>query len=190
VLLFVGRLSPHKRHDELIRLVALLRRGRLPGARLVCVGEPVNERYAGQLRALADAVAPGAVLFERGLAREELDARYAGADVFVGLSEHEGFCIPLLEAFAAGLPVVARPTGGVPEVAGDAALLVEDRDLAVVAELVALVFEDAELAGALRERGRARLAAFAPSETEAKLRAAVERTVRVAGQHATGKRTP
>ncbi len=174
-LLFVGRLSPHKRHDELIRVLALLRRGPLPGARLVCVGEPVTERYAAQLSALAEELAPGAVTFERGLSAGALAARYAEAAVFVGLSEHEGFCIPLLEAFHHGVPVVARPAGGVPEVAGDAALLVPDRDLAVVAELVALAATDPELRASLAERGRARLAAFAPEATAAKLRAAVER---------------
>ncbi|HEX8123224.1 MAG TPA: glycosyltransferase [Solirubrobacteraceae bacterium] len=173
-LLFVGRLAPHKRQDELIRLVALLRRHRLPDARLVLVGEPLNERYGAALRELADALAPGAVTFERSLSREELAARYRAAHAFVSLSEHEGFCIPLLEAFHFGVPVVARPSGAVPEVAGDAALLSEDRDLAVLAELVALAVEDDELAQALRARGRARLAAYAPEATEAAMRRLIE----------------
>jgi glycosyltransferase involved in cell wall biosynthesis len=170
-LLFVGRLAPHKRQDELIRLLALLRRHRLPGARLVLVGEPLNEKYLAALRALAEELAPGAVVFERGLSRDELADRYRQASAFVSLSEHEGFCIPLLEAFHFGVPVVARPSGGIPEVAGDAALLAEDRDLAVLAELVALAVEDGSLAAALRERGRERLPAYAPERTEAAMRA-------------------
>ncbi len=170
-LLFVGRLAPHKRQDELIRLLALLRRHRLRDARLVLVGEPLNEKYLAALRALAEELAPGAVSFERGLSRDELADRYRQASVFVSLSEHEGFCIPLLEAFHFGVPVVARPSGGIPEVAGDAALLAADRDLAVLAELVALAVEDAELAAALRERGRERLPAYAPERTEAAMRA-------------------
>jgi glycosyltransferase involved in cell wall biosynthesis len=173
-ILFVGRLAPHKRQDELIRLVALLRRNRVPGARLVLVGEPLNPRYGDALHALADELAAGAVTIESGLSPGELAARYRDAGAFVCLSEHEGFCIPLLEAFHFGVPVVSRPVGGIPEVAGDAALLVDDRDLAVVAELVALVLEDGELRAALRERGRARLAAYAPDETAAKLRAVLE----------------
>jgi L-malate glycosyltransferase len=170
-LLFVGRLAPHKRQDELIRLLALLRRHRLPDAQLVLVGEPVNEKYLAALRELAEELAPGAVTFERSLSREELAARYRGADVFVSLSEHEGFCIPLLEAFHFGVPVVARPSGAVPEVAGDAALLAGDRDLAVLAELVALAVEDAPLREELRSRGRARLPAYAPERTEEAMRA-------------------
>ncbi|HEX8204528.1 MAG TPA: glycosyltransferase [Solirubrobacteraceae bacterium] len=173
-LLFVGRLAPHKRQDELIRLLALLRRHRLPEARLVLVGEPLNEKYLAALRGLADELAPGAVTFERSLSREELADRYRAADVFVSLSEHEGFCIPLLEAFHFGVPVVARPSGAVPEVAGDAALLAENRDLAVLAELVALTVEDDALGATLRDRGRERLPAYAPERTEAAMRAMIE----------------
>jgi len=175
-LLFVGRLAPHKRQDELIRLVALLRRHRLPGATLRLVGEPLNPNYRAALEGLAEQLAPGAVTIESSLTDAELADRYRGAAAFVCLSEHEGFCIPLLEAFHLGTPVVARPVGGIPEVAGDAALLVEDRDLAVVAELVALAVEDAELRAELVPRGRARVAAFDHDHTAAALRAAVERT--------------
>lgn len=174
-ILFVGRLAPHKRQDELIRVVALLRSsGRLPDARLVLVGEPLNAHYDHALRELADRLAPGAVEIVSSLSTAALAARYAEASVFLCLSEHEGFCIPLLEAFAAGLPVVARAEGAVPETAGDAALLVEDRDLAVVAELVALAVEDEELRAELIRRGRARLEAYAPERTAQTLRTVLE----------------
>ncbi|MBI5105627.1 MAG: glycosyltransferase family 4 protein [Solirubrobacterales bacterium] len=173
-LLFVGRLAPHKRQDELIRLVALLRRHRLPDARLRLVGSPLHPRFERELRTLADALAPGAVTIESGLDPAALAARYREAHALVCLSEHEGFCIPLLEAFHHGVPVVARPVGGIPEVAGDAALLVEDRDLAVLAELVAMLLGDAPLRHELRARGRARLAAYAPDAVAAQLRALLE----------------
>jgi glycosyltransferase involved in cell wall biosynthesis len=173
-LLSVGRLTPHKRQDELIGVLGLLRRHRLPGARLTLVGEPVTDPYLRSLEALAGRLAPGAVTFARGLSTEQLAAAYRSAHVVVSLSEHEGFCIPLLEAFALGTPVVARPSGGVPEVAGDAALLTDDRDPAVLAELVALAVEDADLRADLRARGAARVAAYAPDVTAARMRAALE----------------
>lgn len=174
-VLFVGRLAPHKRQDEVIRALALLRRRHAPEARLVLVGEPINPAYRAALAGLAEQLAPGAVTIESGLTAEALADRYRAAHAFLCLSEHEGFCIPLLEAFHFGVPVVARPAGGIPEVAGDAALLVGDRDLGVVAEALWLALSDGELRAALRERGRARLAAYAPEETAAKLRAALER---------------
>ena len=97
---------------------------------------------------------------------DELRAAYGSADLFLCLSEHEGFCIPLLEAFAFGVPVIARAIGGVPEVAGDAALLVDGEDgESVVAELLALAVGDGELRAALRERGTSRVAAYSPERT-------------------------
>jgi glycosyltransferase involved in cell wall biosynthesis len=172
--LFVGRLAPHKRQDEVIRAFALQRRHRLPDARLVLVGEPLNPNYGGALQGLGDELAPGAVTIESGLSDAELADRYRAAHAFLCLSEHEGFCIPLLECFHYGLPVVSRPSGGIPEVAGDAALLVADRDLAVVAELAALAATDGELRDELRARGRRRLEVYAPAETAKKLRAVLE----------------
>lgn len=173
-ILFVGRLSPHKRQDELIRVFSHYRRWRAPEARLMLVGDPITVDYAEHLRGLADRLAPGAVSIESGLGEADLGERYRAADVFVCLSEHEGFCIPLLEAFHFGLPVIARPSGAVPETVGDAALLVDDPDRAVVAELIHLAVSDAPLRSALRERGGRRLQVYAPERVAAALRAAVE----------------
>jgi glycosyltransferase involved in cell wall biosynthesis len=174
-VLFVGRISPHKRHDLLIRAFALYRREHAPDARLVIVGEPLTPLYGDAIRALADRVAPGAVEIESMLSADALADRWRSAHAFVCLSEHEGFCIPLLEAFHFGVPVVARPAGGVPEVAGDAAVLVDDEDPAVVAELIHLAVSDAELRAELRRRGEARLAAYGFEETATSLREAVGR---------------
>ncbi len=173
-LLFVGRLMPHKRQDAAIRAFALYAREHAPDARLVLVGEPISARYGERLRALAEQLAPGAVTFEQSLSSAQLGERYRCAHAFVGLSEHEGFCVPLLEAMRLGVPVVARPAGAVPEVAGDAALLVDDEDLAVVAELVHLAVSDAGLRAELRRRGMARAQELAPERTAQRLRAALE----------------
>src|SRR4051812_31896866 len=168
-VLFVGRLAPHKRQDEVIRAFALLRRHRMSDARLVLVGEPLHEAYAGALAELAERLAPGAVTFERSLDDASLAERYRSAHAFLCLSEHEGFCLPVLEAFAHGVPVIARPRGAVPETCGDAALLL-DGSLDAMAELVHFAITDAELRATLRERGRARLAAYAPERAEAAMR--------------------
>jgi glycosyltransferase involved in cell wall biosynthesis len=97
--------------------------------------------------------------------------------VFLTLSEHEGFCVPLLEAFHAAVPVVARRSGGMPEVGGDAVLWTGDDDLAVVAELMDLAVRDDELRAELIARGNARAEAFAPEAVAAKLREAVDATL-------------
>ena len=173
-ILFVGRLTPHKRQDELIGAFSLYRKHRSADARLVLVGEPLTPRYGESLVELADRLAPGAVTFRSGISRAELWACYQEASVFVCLSEHEGFCIPLLEAFHFGVPVIARPSGGVLEVAGDAAIVSDERDLALTAELIHLAMEDSELRDELARRGRARLEDYAADEVAVKLREAVE----------------
>jgi L-malate glycosyltransferase len=174
-ILFVGRLAPHKRQDAVMRAFELYRRRHAPDARLVLVGAPVNWAYDAAMRELAEELSPGAITIESGLDREQLAERYRSAHAFLCLSEHEGFCIPLLEAFHFGVPVIARPVGGVPEVAGDAALLLGDGDgESVVAELLAIVAADGELRATLRQRAAARVAAYAPEPTARALRTAVE----------------
>ena len=175
VILFVGRLAPHKRQDAVIRAFELYRRRHAPDARLVLVGAPINWAYDASMRALAEEISPGRVTIESGLTPEQLAARWRSAHAFLCLSEHEGFCIPLLEACHFGVPIVARPIGGIPEVGGDAALLLGDGDgESVVAELLALAVGDGELRATLRERAAGRVAAYAPEPTARKLRDALE----------------
>jgi L-malate glycosyltransferase len=176
-VLFVGRLVPHKRQDLVIRAFAQWR-DRAPGARLVLVGTPLSEAFAASLRRLADDLAPGAVSFESALSAAQLWEHYRRAGAFVCLSEHEGFCIPLLEAFHFGLPVIAREAGAVGEVVADAGVLLSGADgVAVVAELLAIVMADAELRAELARRGAQRLAAYDFAGTAQLVRAGVEEAV-------------
>jgi L-malate glycosyltransferase len=172
-VLFVGRLVPHKRQDLVIRAFARYR-GREPTAALILVGTPLSPEYEAALAGLAANVVPGGVRFESDLSPTELWARYRGAAAFLCLSEHEGFCIPLLEAFHFGVPVIARAAGAVGEVVGDAGLLVgEDDTLATVAELLGIVTTDAELRDELARRGRRRLQEYDYDRTAVRLREAL-----------------
>lgn len=182
-ILFVGRLSPHKRQDDVIRAFALYRRRHAPSAQLTLVGGPVTRAYGDRLRDLADSVAPGSVRFETGLSDQDLLQRYRSADAFLCLSEHEGFCLPLVEALGAGLPVVARRAGAVPETLQDAGLLLEaGDDLGVVAEAVHQAVSDSSLRRELRDRGERRLAAYSPEVARERLRQAVEIAVTTASE--------
>jgi glycosyltransferase involved in cell wall biosynthesis len=177
-VLFVGRLSPNKRQDDLIRAFALYQRHHAPDARLRLVGGPLGGAYANHLAGLADAA--GARGVEIGpLPQGRLNEVYRSASAFVCLSEHEGFCIPLLEAFHFGVPVVAYRAGAVPETAGDAAVLLDDRDLPTIAELIDLCATDPTLRAELAQRGRTRLEQFAPARTEATWRSLVESLIAV-----------
>jgi glycosyltransferase involved in cell wall biosynthesis len=104
------------------------------------------------LARLAERLAPGAVTFTGGVSTAELVAYYRRADVFLCMSEHEGFGVPLVEAMRMRLPVVAYDAGAVAETLDGAGVLVGTRDPRVVAEVVARVAADPALAAELCRR--------------------------------------
>ena len=173
MIVFVGRLSHNKRQDRLVKALALHQRNCDPKARLVLPGSPGSGTYGEYLARLAvdagarDVVLPGA------LPQPALNALYAQADVFCCLSEHEGFCIPLLEALHFDLPVVAARRRGA-QGAGDAGVLLDDPDLPTVSEAIELCATSESLREELRTRGERRLAEFRPERTEAAVRGAID----------------
>ena len=175
LVLVVGRLVPNKRHDLAIESFALLRRELEPRARLLCVGEALS----GEYRELVEGMAGEGVTLAGGLSQPDLNAAYASALVLLSASEHEGFCVPLLEAFAFGVPVVARPAGGMTEVGGDAVLWAgeEPFDPAVAAELLHAAISDSELRAELADRGQARLEEYAPERVAERIVAFAERAL-------------
>lgn len=169
-LLFVGRISPNKRHDELIRMLAYYRRCVDPAALLVLAGSHRDQpQYFARLRALADAMGlGGAVRFTGRVSLPQLVGYYRAASCFVSLSEHEGFGVPLLEAMYLGAPVVALDAAAVGETVGGAGVLLPKKDLAEAAEACALVNEDLGWRGALIDAGRERVKAFDPDAVAAR----------------------
>ena len=161
--LFVGRVAPNKCQHAIIGALAAARRGPDPEATLTLVGSLTVDRYVEELRELVVQLGVrGAVRFADHIPDAELDAAYRDADVFVCLSRHEGFGAPVVEAMARGVPVVALRAAAVPETAGDAALVLDDDDPAVVAAAVHHLATHPGLADRLRAAGLARAAAYTP----------------------------
>jgi glycosyltransferase involved in cell wall biosynthesis len=100
-----------------------------------------------------------------------LGGYFQAANVFLCLSEHEGFCVPLLEAMAFDVPVVAYHSTGVPHAMGGAGLLVRDKRYDLLAELIDLIAEDSEMRGKVVAAQRRRLKELAPEKVAAVLRA-------------------
>jgi glycosyltransferase involved in cell wall biosynthesis len=162
VLLFVGRLSPNKMQHHLVESLWFYRRWYDPDARLHLVGPAVTESYAEAVFGLADELnLADAVRHGQHLSDAELGAWYADADVFVCLSEHEGFCIPLLEAMGSGVPVVAYAAGAVPETLDSAGILLDSKRPSTVAAAVDRVRRDPLLVADLVREGHRRVQAFA-----------------------------
>ena len=112
------------------------------------------------------------------ISHEEKLACYRAADVFVCLSEHEGFKVPVVEAMHFGIPVVAFASSAVPETVADAGLLLGDKDPFVVATAVDRVLRDRPLREELVEAGRHRADDFSLERTSAHLLELLDRFVR------------
>ncbi len=142
--LFLGRLAPNKRQDEIIRVFDYYHTRINSQSRLDLVGNDAdNPHYVQSLRWQIQASASRDAIGLHGKVRDEEVVSYLrAADVFLCLSEHEGFCVPLIQAMAEGALVVAYEAAAVPETLGGAGVLVNTKDPASIAELVNVLLQD------------------------------------------------
>ncbi|MBI3931803.1 MAG: glycosyltransferase [Acidobacteria bacterium] len=145
-ILFVGRIIPNKRIDDLVRMFAFYQRYVDHHSRLLLVGDyRGHERYLRRLREMVDEFRLDEVVFTGHVDDDELLACYSVADAFLCLSEHEGYCVPLLEAMVMGVPVVAFDAGAVRETLRGGGVLLTEKPPELVAELLHRVVSDATL---------------------------------------------
>jgi alpha-1,3-rhamnosyl/mannosyltransferase len=159
-VLAVGTLEPRKNLERLLAAWSSLDETARAGHVLALVG-PVGWDSAPILAAARDR---GAQLLGR-VSEDELRALYAGASAFAYPSLYEGFGLPVLEAMAAGAPVVTSNVSSLPEVAGDAALLVDPHDAGAIGAALARLLGDRALAEDLRARGRVQAATYSWERT-------------------------
>jgi glycosyltransferase involved in cell wall biosynthesis len=157
-ILFVGRIVPSKGQHELVKALWAYRRLYDPAARLHLVGGTSSFAYLKALRGFVhDLGLAEAVRITGEVSDAALRAHFAAADVYLSLSAHEGFGVPLIEAMAAGVPVVARSLGAVAETVGDSALLLAADDPSYVAAAVWRACTDVPLRQRLIDAGRRRV---------------------------------
>jgi glycosyltransferase involved in cell wall biosynthesis len=161
--LFVGRIAPNKKIEDHIRLAEHYKRYVDAYYRFIFVGRhDAVPRYYATIRALMTEYRQlnERFIFTGPVSDDELATYYSRAAVYISLSEHEGFCAPLLEAMAAGVPVLAYGAAAVPETLGGAGVQFAPKDLELAAELAgALAFDD-ELRSDVIEGQYRRLADF------------------------------
>jgi len=177
--LFVGRLAPNKAQHQVIKAFACYRRAYDPLSRLWLVGGETSAQYRAALARYANEVGlSDAIMFSGSVDDAQLGAYYDAADVFVCLSQHEGFLVPVLEAMAHGVPVVALATGAVPETVREAGVLLDGSASVVeVAAAVHRVLSDRPVRDALIETGRERVEYFSVARGRARLLDAVTSVV-------------
>ena len=158
-VLYVGNVKPHKNVERLIDAFQLVRQSGLDELKLVIIGDEIS-KYAALRRAVHRSNLHKYVRFLGFLPDELLAIVYRLASVFVFPSLYEGFGLPPLEAMACGTPVVTSNVSSLPEVTGDAALLVDPTDTNEIAHAMKRVLTDPALHADLRARGLARARQF------------------------------
>ena len=145
-ILFVGRMIPNKRIEDLIRFFHAYRLKYNPRSRLLLVGSHGGfEDYLAMLRQLVVTFRTPDVHFTGQVSDEELTAFYDVADLFLSASEHEGFCVPIVESFYKGIPVLAYAATAVPLTMDGAGVLYDTKDPRHVAALMHTVLSDTAL---------------------------------------------
>jgi len=189
VLLFVGRMAYNKRVDLLVEAVAKTKT-RVPNAKLLLVGDsssdPVLREVVAAARVRAEELGVSRDVVWTGQV-EDLRSYYRLADVYVTASLHEGFAVPLIEAMACGLPVVASRAGAMPWVLEDAGLLYSPGQVDDLADAIVRVLEDRDLHRTLVERGLRRARTFGIEQYEQNLARILEHGASYGAPNASGK---
>lgn len=179
-ILFVGRIVPNKCQEDLVKAFNYYHKVVNSHSRLLLVGSSTStEAYAMHLQLLVEALglAEG-VCFCGHVNRDEgLGGYYEAASVFVSMSEHEGFCVPLLEAAYFGVPIIAYSAAGVPYTLADSGILVKEKRYSVIGELIDMVTEDSDLKDGIVKGQRRLLERFSRQNSIALLREAIDQAV-------------
>lgn len=152
-VLIVGRLAPNKKVEDALRIASLMKKVRF----LVIGSREGSGVYYSALLEMSRRLGAN-VEFSGHVSQSELNAYYSIADAMLVTSQHEGFCVPILEAFYFGVPVVARSAGAVPETANGGALLYAEKESPeMIAAALERILADNALSSALRRRGESAL---------------------------------
>ena len=176
-ILFVGRLAPNKKIEDHIRLAEQYKRYVDIYYRFIFVGRyDAVPRYHAAIRALIAEfqMLPDRFWFTGPVPDDELATYYRNAHAYVSLSEHEGFCVPILEAMAMDVPVLAYAEAAVPETMGGAGVAFAPKDLEYAAELLGGLVYDAPFRRAVIDGQRRRVEDFGRVRIEPMLRSMLE----------------
>jgi len=162
-ILYVGRIIPNKKQVDIIKAFSYYNRIE-PNSKLFLVGHiEFSEKYKDEFLSYADSLGVGGLVFMPGkVSDEDLEAYWQSASLFLSMSEHEGFCIPLLEAMAHEVPVLAYASSAVTETLGNAGVLFYQKNFPRVAEVMNSIIESSERTQALKAAGLEHIKAYHP----------------------------
>ncbi len=175
-IVFTGRVVPNKCPQDIIAAFAYYKKYINPKSRLFLVGKnDLSVSYRTKLEHYIKMLKVDDIYITGQVGFDEILAYYQIADIFLCMSEHEGFCVPLVEAMYFDVPIIAYDSSAIGDTLGGSGLLLEKKDPAIVAEAVNLVVTDRDLREKILKGQRQRLAFFEHDRIKAQLREIMDR---------------
>lgn len=160
-ILFTGRIAPNKKQEDVILAYSFYKKYYNPKSRLFLVGSSGGmEKYYKRLISYVNALNVEDVIFPGHIKFDEILAYYAVADVFLCQSEHEGFCVPLVEAMKFDIPIVAYDSSAIGSTLGGSGILLKEKDGIQTAAVIDRVVKDEQLKNTIIANQRERLSDF------------------------------
>jgi L-malate glycosyltransferase len=177
-LIFVGRIVPNKKQEDIINIFNYFSKYIEPHSRLFLVG-PYNgmETYHVHLKKLIKKLNLKNVYITGHVSFNELIAYYRLANVFISMSEHEGFCVPLLESMFFGIPIIAYNSAAIPYTLNGSGILVNEKNYEEIAEMMHLLITEKNFRDRIIERQRLQLRQFDKSKIEAILKSYIDSVI-------------
>jgi hypothetical protein len=159
-ILFVGRVTPNKKQEDIVKIFSYYKKNINPKSRLCIVGNQGFNDYCKDVSDYAKELNCGDIEFLGHISFSEILACYKAADLFLCMSEHEGFCVPLVEAMLFDLPIVAYESTAIPETLGDAGIVVDSKSPEFVANVMDKLLSDKAMLSELQTGRQERLEFF------------------------------
>lgn len=160
-IIFTGRVVPNKKQEDVIAAFDIYQKYYNPESRLILVGNPqLIPAYYASLKEYVKALGTENVVFTGHITFSAILAYYRSADLFLCMSDHEGFCVPLLEAMFFDVPVVAKNTSAVGETLGGSGILLPDSEPGMAAGVMNRILTDEALRKKVLDNQRERLKDF------------------------------
>jgi glycosyltransferase involved in cell wall biosynthesis len=177
-ILFVGRISPNKKQDDIIKVFYYYKKIN-PNSKLYLVGSYDGlEKYYNMLVDLVKSLKLKDVYFTGKTKFEELVRYYKSADVFICMSEHEGFCVPLIESMIFDVPIIAYKSSAIPYTLGDAGIIANQKNYLEIAEMMNILISDDKFKEKIIKNQKDRLKDFSVENIEKTFRTMLDDLVK------------
>lgn len=176
-IIFVGRIVPNKKIEDIIKVFYIYNKTINPKSRLFLIGAKFLKKYDTQLINLVNRLKLDNVYFTDRVSLSDLKTYYEFADIFLCMSEHEGFCVPLIESMYFKIPIIAYNSTAIPYTLGNAGILVDEKNYLEIAELINMVVENKKLHNQIIMKQNERLSHFDRTNVKRKLKTTIERAL-------------